>query len=82
MSKKYWLDYGDIDHGYEFACAEQEPEGVMGVVYGPFDTFKEAKQELLAKLRDDRDMLNSVIGEVARAKRPLPNPDESGSVDK
>lgn len=62
---KWWFEWGDIDDSHDFAFGETSPPGFW---YGPYETFDEARRQLLMRFRSSRDELNSCIATVKAAR--------------
>jgi hypothetical protein len=65
---KWWFEYGDIDEAWDFYYSEEAPHGTYGTLHGPFDTFGEAKTELLHIMRHCVKELRMGISSVKDAK--------------
>lgn len=65
---KWWFEFGDIDMAYQFYFQESAPELSVGRLFGPYDSFKEAREELLIRLRF---MKSETVGaiELVKAER-------------
>ena len=64
--KAWWFEWGDIDNYHEFYYDTAENAHKILGIYGPYDTFTEAKKELLERFRSARDELNGCIDDVKK----------------
>lgn len=61
VERKWWVEHGNIDIYFDFHYCDVSPEPVGGIIYGPFDSFLQAKAELISKFRDDIGEIRKVI---------------------
>lgn len=70
MDKKYWVIYDQtMSHIYYATDEKMDTDYFDCSISDPFDTFAEAKKELLEWSREHRDEWNYLIKAIKKVKR-------------